>query len=147
VDRVLALKQRRAAKGFVLVAADIAQVEAFATLPGGKIGAAILASWPGPVTWVLPAHSDVPTTITGGRRSIAIRVTAHPVARALCAAAGCALVSTSANISGREPITAKTKLRSRLGRALDMIVPGDLGGQRRPTQIRDGSTGRVIRAD
>jgi L-threonylcarbamoyladenylate synthase len=76
-----------------------------------------------------------------------MRVTAHPIARALCIAIGCALVSTSANISGREPIRDRTRLRMQLGRAVDLIVPGALGDQARPTAIRDSSTGETIRAD
>lgn len=147
VQRVLALKRRSYAKGFVLVAADRRQVEEFAEIPTGPVGEQIAASWPGPVTWILPARPHVPAAITGGRPSVAIRLTAHPVAAALCAASGCALVSTSANLSGREPITSKTKLRAQLGRSVDMIVPGALGGRARPSMIRDGGTGAVIRAD
>ena len=141
------MKHRHAAKGFVLVAADIAQAQALANIPDDAIGAEIRASWPGPVTWVLPARRGLPASITGGRDTVAIRVTAHPIARALCAAAGSALVSTSANVSGRSPITRKTNLRSRLGRSVDMIVPGELGGRAKPTAIRDAGTGGLIRAD
>jgi L-threonylcarbamoyladenylate synthase len=145
--RILAMKRRSASKGFILIAADLAQVEAFAELPKGEPGRDVAASWPGPVTWVLQARPSVPTIVTGSRDTVAIRVTAHPVARALCVAAGSALVSTSANVSGRNPITHRLKLRRQLGRALDMIVPGELGERRKPTEIRDGSTGAVIRAD
>jgi L-threonylcarbamoyladenylate synthase len=147
LERILAMKGRSATKGFVLVAADLAQVETFAYLPEGEPGSRIRASWPGPVTWVLPAKADVPVAVTGGRETVAIRMTAHPVARALCLAAGSALVSTSANVSGRAPITRALTLRRQLGTALDMIVPGALGERARPTAIRDAGTGAVIRAD
>ncbi len=147
VERVLALKRRSPMKGFIVIAADIEQAAAFAHLPDGALGHRIRDTWPGPVTWILQARAHVPATITGGRATIAIRVTAHPVANALCAAAGCALVSTSANLSGREPIRSKTRLRHQLGGAVDMIVPGKLGDRSKPTAIRDGSTGAVIRAD
>lgn len=116
-------------------------------MPAGDIGERVRADWPGPVTWILKARADVPASITGGRATIAVRVTAHPVGRALCEAAGCALVSTSANLSGHAPIRNKTRLRRQLGRAVDMIVPGDLGDRAKPTAIRDGSTGAMIRAD
>ena len=147
VAHVLALKRRQASKGLILIAADIEQAEVFAKLPDGEIGAQIQASWPGPVTWVLEARRDTSPLITGGRTTIAIRVTAHPVARSLCAAAGSALVSTSANLSGREPIRNMARLRRQLGRSVDMIVPGELGDRTKPTAIRDGSTGAIIRAD
>ena len=145
--RILALKRRSSSKGFVLIAADLAQVEELALLPEGDRGDEVRASWPGPVTWVLQAKPGLPVILTGGRDTVAIRMTAHPVARALCVAARCALVSTSANLSGRQPITRALTLRRQLGSALDMIVPGQLGERTKPTAIREGSTGRIIRAD
>jgi len=147
VAHVLALKRRQANKGLILIAANVSQAEAFASLPDGEVGAQIAAQWPGPVTWILQARRGVSELITGGRPTVAIRVTAHPVAQALCLAAGSAIVSTSANISGHEPIRSKTRLRRQLGKTVDMIVPGALGDRTNPTVIRDGSTGAIIRAD
>ncbi|MBT8442980.1 MAG: threonylcarbamoyl-AMP synthase [Gammaproteobacteria bacterium] len=147
IDRILRLKRRSPSKGFIVIAASMKQVRECAALPEGEIGALVRDSWPGPVTWILHARDHVSASITGGRSTIAIRMTAHPVARALCITTGCAIVSTSANLSGHEPIRHKARLRRQIGRAVDMIVPGDLGDRTKPTAIRDGSTGAVIRAD
>ena len=144
---ILALKRRQSSKGLILIAADLDQAEVFAHIPGGERGNEIRAQWPGPVTWILEARTGVSPLLTGGRTTIAMRVTAHPVARSLCETAGSALVSTSANLSGHEPIRSKTRLRRQLGRHVDMIVPGEPGGRAKPTAIRDGSTGALIRAD
>src|SRR6266850_8440648 len=93
--RVLKMKRRRAGKGFILIASDFAHVTQFlAHVPRPKLKPA-LASWPGPATWLLPAASWVPSHLTGGRDTLAVRVTAHPVASALCAAYGGPIVSTS----------------------------------------------------
>src|SRR5690606_38301750 len=97
----------------------------------------ILASWPGPSTWVLPARPWAPARLTGGRHTIAVRVTAHPVAAELCRQAASALVSTSANASGRPPLTRAAEVRRTLGAVLDDVLPGPLGGQPSPTRIRD----------
>ena len=147
LERIVELKRRNTGKGFILIAASLAQAEVFAVLPDGDTGAQLRQSWPGPVTWILPAQPELPALLTGGRDTVAIRVTAHPIARALCLAAGGALVSTSANVSGHEPITDRFRLRRQLGRDIDMIVPGALGKHAKPTAIRDGGTGAVIRAD
>ena len=147
IEYLLSLKRRVATKGLIVIAADIAQAEEFAYIPDSPLGEDIRAQWPGPITWVLTARRHVSPLVTGGRTTIAVRVTAHPVAKSLCMAAGCALVSTSANRSGHTPIRDKTRLRCQLGRAVDMIVPGSLGDRAKPTAIRDGSTGAVIRAD
>ena len=147
VERVLEIKRRPPSKGFLLIAADIEQVERWALLPAGELGREIEASWPGPTTWILPARAHTPRVITGNRATVAMRVTAHPIARALCARAGAAIVSTSANISREPPIRRALVLRRKLGRELDYIVPGPLGQRRLPTAIRDARSGRVIRGD
>lgn len=63
--------------------------------------------WPGPLTLVLPKSDIVPTTVTGGGATVAVRAPSQPVARALIAAAGVPLAAPSANLSGRpSPVTA-----------------------------------------
>ena len=104
VERVLAIKRRSWRKGLLLIGSDLAQLERFVVLPSGRRRKDVIASWPGPVTWVLPATRHAPSWISGGRDSVAVRLTDHPLARELCAAVGQALVSTSANVSRRPPL-------------------------------------------
>lgn len=145
VARILAIKQRDAAKGFILIAADIAQLEPFMQLTE-TMRTELLKTWPGPVTWVVPASAGVPAYLSGGRATLAVRVTAHPVARALCEATGLALVSTSANLSGHSPLRSPLAVRRLLGKKVDYVMPGAVGGLKKPTQIRDARTGAVLRA-
>jgi len=145
VYRILALKRRAPQKGLILVAAGLDQLSPFVTLPREPIRATVLASWPGPVTWILPARELVPAWLTGGRDTLAVRVTAHPVARYLAARTGSPIVSTSANVTGRAPLRSALAVRRAFGAELDAIVAGPLGGSSRPTEIRDGRTGRTLR--
>ena len=145
-QRLLSLKQRARAKGFILIASEFAQVEPFlATLPRAKLKPA-LASWPGPVTWLLPAASWVPAHLTGSRETLAVRITAHPVARALCSQYGGPIVSTSANVAGRPPARAALQVQRLFGADLDYLLPGAVGGLKRPTVIRDLASGRMVRS-
>lgn len=145
-QRLLALKRRDVRKGVILIAHDFARLSPWLDpqVPDANRAQA-LASWPGPHTWIWPAASWVPDWLTGGRRSIAVRVSAHPVAAALCDAWGGPLVSTSANRSGREPARNIAELRLAFGPAL-VAVPGAIGSSPRPTSIRDLVSGAVIRA-
>ncbi|MCL1916420.1 MAG: L-threonylcarbamoyladenylate synthase [Desulfovibrionaceae bacterium] len=59
--------------------------------------------WPGPLTLLLPALSNLPLPLHGGSGKIAVRLSAHPAARELCLKAGFPLISTSANLSGEAP--------------------------------------------
>ena len=146
VYRILALKQRPVTKGLILIAADFVQLQPFVQrLPQDRMQE-ILASWPGPNTWLLPCVPGCPIWLSGRHDTLAVRVTDHPIAAALCRAARSPLVSTSANRAGRRPATTALQVRSRFGRSIDAIVPGAVGGLTRPTTIRDGSSGTIIRA-
>jgi len=144
VLRLLSLKQRSPAKGLILIAASLAQLERWIRFPTQAIRARVEASWPGPVTWLLPAASGVPWWLTGGRPTLAVRVTAHPVAAVLCRAAG-PLVSTSANPPGREPARRSLQVRKWFGRAIDLLVPGPVGGGAAPSAIIDACSGVRLR--
>lgn len=144
-DRILAIKRRARGKGFILIASEFAQVAPFVRETATATLAPALKTWPGPHTWLMPAADGVPEILTGGRDRIAVRVTAHPVAAALCAAYGAAIVSTSANLSGHRPARTALQLRGRLGDLADGVLPGETGGLAAPTPIRDLLTGEVIR--
>jgi L-threonylcarbamoyladenylate synthase len=146
VRRIFALKQRDQAKGLILIASDISQLMPFIAELSTDILAKLKASWPGPVTWVVPAAPSLPFWLSGGRSTLAVRVTAHPIASALCESAGMALVSTSANRSGRPPARTALAVRTQLGDGVDEIVAGPVGGLNKPTEIREALTGKVLRA-
>lgn len=145
VTRLLDLKGRSVRKGLILISAELACLSAYMAPIDEQIAARMTASWPGPVTWVLPAAAGVPAWLTGDRGTIALRMTAHPIAGALCRAFGGALVSTSANRAGSPP--ARTALRARLlfGPRLDAVVPGKVGALDRPSRIIDARSGAVLR--
>lgn len=148
VLRLLAIKGREAGKGLLLVAADAAQLEGLVdwkALPADR-REAVLASWPGAHTWVLPATERVPRWITGDHDGVAARVTAHPLLGALCRAFGGPLVSTSANAAGAPPARSESELGSALRAALDAVLPGATGGLERPTPIRDARSGLTLRS-
>jgi len=84
------------------------------------------AFWPGPLTLVLPAASQVSVCprARAGNNTIALRVPAHPVALALVTAAGVPIAAPSANRSGRvSPVTAEHVLDDLDGR-IDLVLDG-----------------------
>ncbi len=142
--RLLEIKQRDWRKGLILVVAAFEQLPLFVDLPSNNAMRRATATWPGPATWVFPAAADAPPWLTGDHDGIAVRVTAHPVLRALSRRFG-ALVSTSANRSGRPAARSITEVRLQLGGEVDVIIPGALGGLAKPTTIRDVTTGHILR--
>jgi L-threonylcarbamoyladenylate synthase len=145
LDRILELKGRDPCQGFILIAASREQLAPYLGRIAPEIESRIGPTWPGPVTWILPAAADLPPELTGGRTTIAARVSAHPVVRALCEMAGMPLVSTSANRSGHPPARTLRALRATFADEIDYAVPGTVGALARPTETRDGATGKVLR--
>ena len=145
VMRLLALKGRPVEKGLILVAAERAQIEALVSLDAVPTKAQILAGWPGPVTWTLPATERVPVWIRGRFDTVAVRVSAHPVVQRLCRAFGGPLVSTSANPAGKPPALSCDQVADYFPDQLAGCVTGELGGQSGPTPIFDARTGQALR--
>ncbi|MEO8999659.1 MAG: Sua5/YciO/YrdC/YwlC family protein [Rhodanobacter sp.] len=146
--RLFALKQRPPTQGVLLIAAEFAQVERYIELAAipAEVLQQVRASWPGPHTWIFPRSPDVPAWIAGAHAGIALRVTAHEPAAALCRAFGGALVSTSANPHGQPPARLAQTVADYFGDGLDGLLEAPLGGQNSPTVIRDALSGAIIRA-
>ncbi|MCX5889994.1 MAG: L-threonylcarbamoyladenylate synthase [Deltaproteobacteria bacterium] len=106
------------------------------------------AFWPGPLTLVFPARSDLPPLLTGGTGTIGLRQPRQPVVCRLMAALGLPLTGTSANRSGQEALTTAAAVAREFGDGVDLILevgpcPGGL-----PSTIVDvtGVPPRLVRA-
>jgi L-threonylcarbamoyladenylate synthase len=146
VIRLLQLKHRSADKGFILVAAHWRQLEALVAPIPPRALAQILATWPGPYTWVFPASDLAPAWICGPGRTVALRISAHAVVQELCEGFGGPIVSTSANREGEPPLRDYRAVQIMFGKQIAVIVPGKVGGQIKPTVIRDAISGAIIRS-
>lgn len=146
VHRILSLKVRPEHKGLILLAADSAQLLPLMQHLSAEQRAQLAATWPGPVTWLIPNHGWAPEWVTGRFSSVAVRVTDHPVAAALSRAFGGPIVSTSANPQGLAPARTGLGVRRYFGGALDAVAPGAVGRRRNPSEIRDLITGAPVRA-
>src|SRR3989338_2652171 len=146
VSRLLQIKQRALYKGFILIASSFEQLEPLVTYITPELLTRVFETWPGPTTWLFPASEAVPHWIRGKYKSVAIRVTAHPIAKALCEKFGRPLISTSCNKSGEPPARDIRTIQLTLSKTVDYVIEGKLGGRLTPTEIRDALTGEVIRS-
>ncbi|WP_017431040.1 L-threonylcarbamoyladenylate synthase [Vreelandella jeotgali] len=149
LTRLLRMKTRAPAKGLIVVAADIDQLTAWLAGLDYRLYAPLLASWPGPVTWLVPDNGTAHALVRGDHATVALRVTDHPGMQALCRAFGGPLVSTSANRAGEPPAMSAAEAGALF--ATDqrdepaVVLAGELGGHERPSSIRDLASGRVLR--
>lgn len=145
VLRILAMKHRSVTKGLILIAGSVAQVLPLVQQLTATQRQTVLASWPGPNTWIVPAAGLVPSWITGDHDTVAIRVTDHPQVQALCHAVGHVIVSTSANRAGRPAAREAVRVRAIFGKDLDFVLSGKTLGHNRSSHIRHAISGDVIR--
>jgi len=122
VARLFAVKGRAAERAVPLIAADAAQVAAqLGRLPaaGQRLAERF---WPGPLTLLMPATRGLAAAVSGGTGRVGVRVPAHAVARAICAAAGRPITATSANVSGEPPTPDPEQVERALGDGLDLLI-------------------------
>jgi len=147
IDKLLALKQRPVEKGLILIAANYQQLLPY--IDESQLSEAQLSrvksTWPGPVTWIMPASDKVSAHVSGQFDSIAVRVTDHPLVQKLCLAFAKPITSTSANLTGLAPCMTTEEVRQQLGDRLVAILAGETGGRDKPSEIRDAKTLQLIR--
>jgi len=146
VRRILTMKRRRRGMGLILIAANIEQLYPFLSELSAEQRVMLDNTWPGPQTWLVPNNNVAPPWITGGQDTLALRVTDHPVAAALCRSFGGPLVSTSANPHGFPPAKSLLKINLYFRNQLDCVVPGLLGMSNNPTPIKHLITGETLRS-
>jgi L-threonylcarbamoyladenylate synthase len=144
VQRIFQIKQRSAYAGLILVAPEYDLLADWIN-PDEIELQNLLRPTASPVTWIVNAGAHVPGWLSGQRSTLAVRITQHPVIAKLCYSSGSALVSTSANHSGHRAAQSALQTRKWLGKQLDYVVSGKLGGACGPSEIRRGSFGKLFR--
>jgi L-threonylcarbamoyladenylate synthase len=110
--------------------------------------------WPGALTLVFKKASFVPDVVTAGSPTVAVRLSAHPLAIEILKGVGIPLVGTSANIHGLPSPTTAQKVVFQIGNKVELIIDGGKtpGGVEstiidmstdRPRILRQGAIGRA----
>jgi L-threonylcarbamoyladenylate synthase len=129
VRGIFAAKQRPADDPLIVHVHSLEAVSEVAVLSdrARRVGARF---WPGPLTLVLPKRAHVPPEVTAGLDTVAVRVPAHPVARALLLACGLPVAAPSANLFGRPSPTRAEHVLADLDGRIDAVLdagPTDVG--------------------
>ena len=144
VADILLIKDRDVGKGLILIASRIEQLDEFIDVTDSNDRAA-MAQQETPTTWVVPAKADAPEWITGGRDTVAVRISPHPVVIHLCDQLGHALVSTSANPSGSKPAMNALQLHRYFDGMVDSILISNHNLPGKASVIKDLRSGRLLR--
>ncbi|HEY55095.1 MAG TPA: threonylcarbamoyl-AMP synthase [Dehalococcoidia bacterium] len=149
VERIYQVKKRPRTMPLPLLLSDISQIDQVA-------GSVPKAAWlladrflPGALTLVLARSPSLPETITGGGKTVAVRIPAHPIPIALARGLGTPIVGTSANLSGQPSALTADQVSAQLGDKVELIIDGgrcpgrestivDLSGET-PVILREGA--------
>lgn len=105
IAAIFRVKKRPADNPLIVHLSDLAQVEEVAQNVPSSFFELARAFFPGPLTLVVKKHSRVPSIVSAGLDTIALRIPSHPIAHRLIAACETPLVAPSANLSGRPSST------------------------------------------
>jgi L-threonylcarbamoyladenylate synthase len=160
IEKIYCIKGRDSRKPLPLIAADVAFARAAAEEWPTAAEKLANAFWPGPLTLILtavrpPASSSAPVScemlapaVHAGTGKIAVRVSSHPIARALSSLVGGFLIATSANFSGQPPCMDAREIPAPLFAAVDGVLDAGVLPGVLPSTIVDVSSGppRLVRA-
>jgi tRNA threonylcarbamoyl adenosine modification protein (Sua5/YciO/YrdC/YwlC family) len=141
LDRIRKIRRLDDRHHFTLVCGDFSQLGEFVQI-NNVVFRLVKAATPGSYTFILPATREVPRQLAHPKkRTVGVRVTAHPVAKALVAELGEPLVSSTLLLPGEsEPMTLGWDIKERLDHVVDAVVDGGECGTV-PTTVVDLSEG------
>lgn len=122
VRGIFAAKGRPASDPLIIHLQETAHLDNVADSIPALAHALAEAFWPGPLTLVLPRHPRVPPEVTAGRETVAVRVPAHSVARALLRAADVPIAAPSANRFSRPSPTTAQHVLDDLDGLIDLVL-------------------------
>lgn len=123
IERIYLLKQREKKKPFSFICSDISEVSRYSKVSNYSFK--ILKRYlPGPYTFVLNASSVVPDLLVTKQKTVGIRIPNNKICLALVEQLGHPIITTSANISGEEPIGDPVQVEQELGKKLDLVING-----------------------
>lgn len=123
IERIYQLKQRDRKKPFSIICPSLSEVSRFAKV--SNISFKILKRYlPGPYTFVLEATRDVPDLLLTRQKTVGIRIPDNRICHEIVLMLGNPIITTSANLSGEEPVGDPSMIDMNFGGRLDLIVDG-----------------------
>jgi len=141
---LLKLKQRPQSKGLILIAGKYAQLVHYLKALSPDEQKKLQRDGAQAITYLMPTKPSCPRWLRGVHDTLAVRLSVHREAAALCNALGMALVSTSANYSGGKSARTYAQCCRLFGKRV-WVLPGKVGARKKPSTICAWVSGKIIR--
>ena len=147
LQKIFRVKERKEDKPLLLLIADRTWLPGLVQNIPPQAGPLMERFWPGPLTLVFEASAHLPTRLTANTGKIGLRISSHPVARALVQVVGRAITATSANISGQPSASEAREVFQSMGQRIGVILDGGktAGGLGSTVVDVSGGSPKIIR--
>ncbi len=143
IEKINAIKQRPLNKHFILLASDISQLKSIIKI--SKEQQEKITQSIEPTSWIVKAAPFAPSWLTDSSGSLTVRISKNNDVQRLCKATGHAIISTSANISGKTPAKTSFDLHKYFHHKVDKILVSNKKHTGKPSRIIRLSDNYVIR--
>lgn len=144
LQKILRLKRRPKNKGLIVIGHRLQSFAMFLQPLGERDRERVHGTWPGPHTWLIPAKDRTKRALRGKHAALAVRIPGHRGARELCRRLNIAIVSTSANRAGQQPVKTVRDCVRQFGTRVE-VIPGRIGQRKQPSTVQDLVTGHIFR--
>jgi L-threonylcarbamoyladenylate synthase len=145
IIKILTIKKRDSSKGLIVISDSIDKIRDLIDSKYHKILDKSNMNTEIPTTWLCPASDKALDLITGSTGKIALRITKHPVAYEICRILNYPIVSTSANLTGKKPLTNAQEVAASFEGDIDSIIEGEVDITKSPSRIIDLLSKKVLR--
>jgi len=137
IGRVFALKKREPSQPLMAHCASLVQMLEYVSEVPQWVQPLVSRFWPGPLALILQSSEKVPPVVTGGGRTIGIRMVRHPAARDLLEELGAPIAGTSANLHGEPATSLFAAVSPALLGQVDVALDAGLCGEDVPSTVLD----------
>jgi L-threonylcarbamoyladenylate synthase len=147
VSTVFVIKGRDRTQGLPVLIASQSQLREVATDVSDEALTLAERFWPGDLTLVFKRHPELPSGVTGGADTVAVRLPDHPSPQSLISACGSPITGTSANKHGGAQPTSAEEVQRQVGNRLSLVLDGGPSPLALPSTILDvtQSPARIVR--
>lgn len=125
IERIYQLKQRERRKPFSFICSSLSEVSRYAKV-GNAAFKILKRRLPGAYTFVLEATREVPDLLLTRQKTVGIRIPDNLICLEIVRMLGNPVITTSANLSGEEPVGDPGLIEANFGARLDLIVDGGM---------------------
>jgi tRNA threonylcarbamoyl adenosine modification protein (Sua5/YciO/YrdC/YwlC family) len=125
IERIYSIKQREKKKPFSFICSDLSDIARYAKVSNFQYKA-MKRLLPGAYTFVLNATNTVPDLLVTKQKTVGIRIPDNRICLAIVQGLGHPIITTSANLSGEEPIGDPSIVDRQMGKQLDLVVDGGI---------------------